>query len=146
MGRSNQCQQCGQYGHNRRGCPQIKEAHARVERLAEKYGVYRSEEELLMLLPLGLKESTRLPRFKTPMRMKSPGVTAGSGKRLRPVRLLRSARMLVVASVASAVSVDTTLAPAQPRSNIAKIVMPCEAWLTEFWLPASRRLASCLVL
>ena len=38
MGRSNQCQQCGQYGHNRRGCPQIKEAHARVERLAKKYG------------------------------------------------------------------------------------------------------------
>jgi len=44
--RTNQCQSCGQYGHNRRGCPQIKEAHARVERLAEKYGVYRSEEEL----------------------------------------------------------------------------------------------------
>jgi len=44
--RTNQCQQCGQYGHNRRGCPQIKEAHARVEKLAEKYGVYRSEDEL----------------------------------------------------------------------------------------------------
>jgi len=44
--RTNQCQHCGQYGHNRRGCPQIKEAHARVERLAKKYGVYRSEEEL----------------------------------------------------------------------------------------------------
>ena len=44
--RTNQCQHCGQYGHNRRGCPQIKEAHARVERLAEKYGVYRSEDEL----------------------------------------------------------------------------------------------------
>ena len=42
MSRSNQCQHCGQFGHNRRGCPQIKEAHARVERLAEKYGVYRS--------------------------------------------------------------------------------------------------------
>ena len=44
--RTNQCQHCGQYGHNRRGCPQIKEAHARVERLAKKYGVYRSEDEL----------------------------------------------------------------------------------------------------
>ena len=79
------------------------------------------------------------------MRMKSPGVTAGTGKRLRAVRLLRFKRMLVVASVASAVSVDTTLVPAQSKSNIAKIVMRCEAWLTEFWLPASRRLASCLV-
>jgi len=46
MGRSNQCQSCGDWGHNRRGCPQIKEAHARVEKLAEKYGVYRSEDEL----------------------------------------------------------------------------------------------------
>jgi len=45
MGRSNQCQSCGDWGHNRRGCPQIKEAHARVEKLAEKYGVYRSEDE-----------------------------------------------------------------------------------------------------
>ena len=45
MGRSNQCQHCGQYGHNRRGCPKIKEAHARVERLAEKYGIERSEDE-----------------------------------------------------------------------------------------------------
>ena len=46
MGRSVQCQHCGQWGHNRRSCPQIKEAHARVEKLAEKYGVYRSEDEL----------------------------------------------------------------------------------------------------
>ena len=44
MGR-NQCQHCGQYGHNRRGCPQIKEAYARVERLAEKYGIERSADE-----------------------------------------------------------------------------------------------------
>jgi len=44
MGR-NQCQHCGQYGHNRRGCPQIKEAYARVERLAEKYGIEQTEEE-----------------------------------------------------------------------------------------------------
>jgi len=43
--RTNQCQSCGQFGHNRRGCPQIKEAHARVERLAEKYGIIRSEDE-----------------------------------------------------------------------------------------------------
>jgi len=46
MARSVQCQHCGQFGHNRRSCPQIKEAHARVERLAKKYGVYRSEDEL----------------------------------------------------------------------------------------------------
>jgi hypothetical protein len=43
--RQNQCQHCGQYGHNRRGCPSIKAAHARVESLAEKYGIERSEEE-----------------------------------------------------------------------------------------------------
>ena len=46
MGRTVQCQHCGQFGHNRRSCPQIKEAHARVERLAEKYGIERSEDEL----------------------------------------------------------------------------------------------------
>ena len=47
MGRSVQCQHCGQFGHNRRSCPQIKAAHARVESLAEKYGIERSEEERL---------------------------------------------------------------------------------------------------
>ncbi len=41
----NQCQVCGQFGHNRRSCPRIKEAHAKVERLAEKYGIERSEDE-----------------------------------------------------------------------------------------------------
>jgi len=46
MSRTVQCQHCGQWGHNRRSCPQIKEAHARVERLAEKYGIERSEDEL----------------------------------------------------------------------------------------------------
>jgi hypothetical protein len=46
MGRSVQCQHCGQFGHNRRSCPKIKEAHARVESLAEKYGIERSEDEL----------------------------------------------------------------------------------------------------
>jgi hypothetical protein len=45
MGRSNQCQHCGDWGHNRRGCPKIKAAHARVESLAEKYGIERSEDE-----------------------------------------------------------------------------------------------------
>ena len=45
MGRSNQCQHCGQFGHNRRGCPDIKAAYARVESLAEKYGIERSEDE-----------------------------------------------------------------------------------------------------
>jgi len=43
--RSNQCQHCGQYGHNRRGCPKIKAAYARVEGMAKKYGVERTEEE-----------------------------------------------------------------------------------------------------
>jgi hypothetical protein len=46
MARSVQCQHCGQFGHNRRSCPKIKEAHARVESLAEKYGIERSEDEL----------------------------------------------------------------------------------------------------
>tara|TARA_R110002060_G_scaffold31841_5_gene42478 strand:+ start:662 stop:1558 length:897 start_codon:yes stop_codon:yes gene_type:complete len=35
----NQCQECGNWGHNRRGCPAIKEAHARVEAMAKKYGI-----------------------------------------------------------------------------------------------------------
>ena len=91
---------------------------------------------VLMLPPLGFAESTRLPRFKTPMRMKSPGVTAGSGKKLKSARWLRLGRMLVVASAASAMSVDTTLEPAKPKSNIAKIVMRCKVWLTELSLPA----------
>ena len=41
----NQCQVCGQFGHNRRSCPTIKDAHAKVERLAEKYGIERSDDE-----------------------------------------------------------------------------------------------------
>ena len=45
MGRSNQCQHCGDWGHNRRGCPKIKAAYARVEELAKKYGIERSEDE-----------------------------------------------------------------------------------------------------
>ena len=45
MGRSNQCQHCGEFGHNRRGCPKIKAAYARVEELAKKYGIERSEDE-----------------------------------------------------------------------------------------------------
>ena len=39
MTRQNQCQSCGSWGHNRRGCPQIKEAPAKVEAMAAKYGV-----------------------------------------------------------------------------------------------------------
>ena len=35
----NQCQECGNWGHNRRGCPAIKESHARVEAMAKKYGI-----------------------------------------------------------------------------------------------------------
>ena len=38
-GRTNQCQACGQYGHNRRSCPDMKEAHAKIQALLEKYGV-----------------------------------------------------------------------------------------------------------
>ena len=38
-GRKNQCQTCGQYGHNRRSCPTIKEAHAAIQARLEKYGV-----------------------------------------------------------------------------------------------------------
>ena len=45
MARTVQCQHCGNFGHNRRSCPQIKEAHARVERLAKIYGIERSEDE-----------------------------------------------------------------------------------------------------
>jgi len=45
MGRTNQCQACGDWGHNRRGCPAIKAAHARVESLGEKYGIVLSEDE-----------------------------------------------------------------------------------------------------
>ena len=37
-GRQNQCQVCGQYGHNRRSCPTLKEAHAAVKARLEKYG------------------------------------------------------------------------------------------------------------
>ena len=38
-GRKNQCQACGQYGHNRRSCPTIKEAHANIQARLEKYGI-----------------------------------------------------------------------------------------------------------
>ena len=39
MSRQNQCRECGGWGHNRRGCPAIKESHARVEAMAKKYGI-----------------------------------------------------------------------------------------------------------
>jgi len=39
MSRQNQCHSCGGWGHNRRACPQIKEAHAKVEAMAKKYGI-----------------------------------------------------------------------------------------------------------
>ena len=39
MSRQNQCHSCGNWGHNRRACPQIKEAHAKVEAMAKKYGI-----------------------------------------------------------------------------------------------------------
>ena len=43
--RTNQCQSCGNWGHNRRGCPQIKEAHAKVEAMAKKYGIEKPDQE-----------------------------------------------------------------------------------------------------
>ena len=43
--RTNQCQSCGDWGHNRRGCPRIKESHARVEAMAKKYGVPLPDKE-----------------------------------------------------------------------------------------------------
>jgi len=45
MGRTNQCQSCGGFGHNRRGCPQIKAAHAKVEAMAQKYGIDKPDQE-----------------------------------------------------------------------------------------------------
>jgi len=37
--RKNQCSACGQYGHNRRACPGIKEAYEKVLRVCAKYGI-----------------------------------------------------------------------------------------------------------
>ena len=34
-----QCHKCRGWGHNRRGCPVIKESHAKVEAMAKKYGI-----------------------------------------------------------------------------------------------------------
>ena len=42
MGRANQCQECGNWGHNRRGCPRIIASHAKVEAAAKKYGIKKS--------------------------------------------------------------------------------------------------------
>jgi len=39
MSRQNQCHECHGWGHNRRGCPRIKESHAKVEAMAKKYGI-----------------------------------------------------------------------------------------------------------
>ena len=37
--RKNQCSACGQYGHNRRACPGIKEAYEKVLKVCAKYGI-----------------------------------------------------------------------------------------------------------
>ena len=37
--RTNQCSACGQYGHNRRGCPQVKASYEKVIKVCEKYGI-----------------------------------------------------------------------------------------------------------
>ena len=37
--RKNQCSACGQFGHNRRACPGIKEAYEKVLRVCAKYGI-----------------------------------------------------------------------------------------------------------
>ena len=39
MSLQNQCQMCGDWGHNRRGCPVVKAAHAKVKAAGEEYGV-----------------------------------------------------------------------------------------------------------
>ena len=76
---------------------------------------------VLTLPLLGSPESMRLLKPKTLPKTKCLGVTAGSGKRLPSARWLRLGRMLVVASVASAVSVDTTLVPAPSKSTIPTV-------------------------
>ena len=45
MTRQNQCQCCGNYGHNRRSCPRIKETYQRMEDLAKKYNIEITEQE-----------------------------------------------------------------------------------------------------
>ena len=37
--RTNQCSACGQYGHNRRGCPAIKASYEKVLKVCAKYGI-----------------------------------------------------------------------------------------------------------
>ena len=37
--RTNQCSACGSYGHNRRGCPEIKAAYEKVAKVCAKYGI-----------------------------------------------------------------------------------------------------------
>jgi len=37
--RTNQCSACGQFGHNRRGCPGIKAAYEKVLKVCAKYGI-----------------------------------------------------------------------------------------------------------
>jgi hypothetical protein len=38
-GRTNRCSSCGDWGHNRRGCPEIKAAYEKVLKLCAKYGI-----------------------------------------------------------------------------------------------------------
>ena len=37
--RTNQCSACGQFGHNRRGCPAIKASYEKVLKVCAKYGI-----------------------------------------------------------------------------------------------------------
>ncbi len=45
MTRQNQCQSCGQYGHNRRSCPRVKKSYQRMEDLAKKYNIEITDDE-----------------------------------------------------------------------------------------------------
>ena len=72
MGR-NQCQHCGQFGHNRRGCPDIKAAYARVEDLAKKYGIEQSEEERAYASTSWISRINEAASALAMPRMKSPG-------------------------------------------------------------------------
>ena len=48
--RTNQCSACGGYGHNRRGCPEIKESYEKVIKVCEKYGIEPDPDRCRLML------------------------------------------------------------------------------------------------
>ena len=66
--RQNQCSVCGGYGHNPRGCPAIKEAHAKVSALIEKYSVQLSSTN-------SWAAATILSEINDAITAQNPGVT-----------------------------------------------------------------------